>query len=407
MNVSAFWKWLAAFSLVFGQVLMIYGWGSLSFSAIISGVLLLYTILTRKYKRVVPKWLLVYFGFYILTAALNASTISDIFPLGIILMIICIPAYVALVDLKTLIKAYRIIGVICILFLFFQEIIYTQTGIQIPGVIPGIPLSFGLDGEEFLAHSLLVDRCSSFFREPAHCAQFLLILLTIELFTTYLKHRTLMILLLIVSLLLLQSGNAILGMALVLIIYFLWYIRTKNFFVAKNVFKFFIATTACVIGLLLYVQTEEGEKLLERRESISMSSNDPNASAHMRVGRGFVLYSDLPLLNKVIGLNNQQALNNFTKHSKYSSFFYGDQDNYYNGVSEVLLRTGIIVLFIMFLLFRSLWNRKDGLCVCLISLFVMFSFIAATFFSQLMNLTIVLLLLERKNRLSYLRKNDD
>lgn len=398
---SKVWNWFAAFSLVFGQVLIIYGWGALSFSTILGIVLLIYTFLKRKYKNVLPKCLLIYIGFYVLTAALYANAIGDIFPLGILLTVAFIPAYVALVDLKTLIKTYRILGLICILFLFIQVIIYSQIGIQIPGVLPGLPLSYGLDSEEFLAHSLLVDRCSSFFREPAHCAQFLLILLTIELFTNYLKHRTLMILLLIVSLLLLQSGNAILGMALVLFIYFFWYIRTKNFFVAKNVIKFLIAITACVIGLLLYVQTEDGEKLLERRESISMSSNDPNASAHMRVGRGFVLYSDLPVLNKIIGMNNQQTLNNFTKHSKYSSFFYGDQDNYYNGVSEVLLRTGIIGLFIMFLLFRSLWNRKDGLCVCVISLFAMFSFIAATFFSQLMILTIVILLLNKKKGLSY------
>ena len=374
-------SYLSTIGVVLGPILVIYGKGPLHLQFFFLIIPFLYLFIRGKFRNRLPKYWFVYLFYYFITSLLFSNSLKGIIPLGVIIFTIFSATCVLTVDYYKIIKVYRYGSVIVITYLFIQIAVFHTIGVKLPSVFPMLPLAYDVDVNEFLIQWQYSDRFSSFFREPAHCAQFLSFFILIELFHDNFKFKWGLIVLSIISLLLLKSGNALIGLGFVFVIYLYSLIssgRKKQYGLASIIiFGIGIAITNW------YIDTEEGTELLERRNSISLNSDDSNASGRMRVTRGFALYGEFDMIHKIVGINNQDELRLFTKQSNVN-FLFGENDDYYNGITEVLLTTGIIGLFLIVLCFSSLWKSNQIENNCFILLFALYSFVASTFLSSMM-----------------------
>ncbi len=374
-------SYLSTLGVALGPLLVIYGIGSFHLQFVCLSIPFLYLIFKGKFRNIQPKFWMFYVSYFFFTTLLFSNSIYDILPLGIILFSFFSATCVLTVNFKNLIKIFRYAAILVIACLFIQIAIFYVTGLRVPFIITSLPLAYGVDLNEFMIQAQYSTRFSSLFREPAHCAQFLTFFLLIELFHDNFKYKWVLISLSVVSLLLLNSGNALIGLGFVIAIYV--YPLRKHGMKRHYGFQSLIIFVLGITTLSMYFNTEEGEELLKRKDSIALNSDDSNASGRMRVTRGLLLYEEYDLINKIVGINNQDAITAYMKTSSANAF-YGEHDTYYNGITEVLLKTGLVGLLFVVLGFSSLWVRNRIENNCFIMLFALYSFIASTFLSWMM-----------------------
>lgn len=289
------------------------------------------------------------------------------------------------IEINWLIKCYRIIGGICIVFFFFQEVMYSIFEFRIPGIIPFLPLS--IDVEDTDAYIKLVSegfRSRSFFSEPAHFVQFLLPLMVIELFIKH-KGHYIYASLIAATLLLLQSGNALLGM-FIIGIGFLHYILFKTQNTTGKVILIFFVSIILPLTTYLYLNSEMGQGLLSRKEQIS--ANDKSTvgdSGFVRIFRGYYVFDELNIGEKIIGVDNPDIIKQRIKSSKVA-YSFTQNDTYFNTFQMFLIHTGIIGAVFFFLIVYTIGVKGNYLGrLCLVT-FVALSFISSMFFTEMMAL---------------------
>lgn len=325
----------------------------------------------------VPKYLTVYLVYAIFTWILTAG--ENIIPLDLIIITLFVFLYFDNIKFSYFFKKYRQIGLICIVFFWIQEFSFNATGVRPSGIIPGLTVVVAEGSTANYVESLskFAERSSSFFSEPAHFAQFLLPLLCLELFGP--KKSLLRAVCIVVTTVYLRSGNAMLGLAVIAVVYILQLFK-GGLKLRQKIFVIVIIAAAGYGGLR-FIETEDGEKLLKRENEVSDS--ELVGSGFVRIYRGYWLYGDFNIIEKMIGVNSKQSLEQHIKNLPPWVFAYGQTD-YFNGVQYLLVHTGLIGTFIFMLLYLSLWKNND-LCgrsslLCCIAL----SFVAAIHFSPYM-----------------------
>lgn len=389
---------ISAVVLILGQILSMYGWGSLNFELIITTFLLIIYLYKYGYKNNTPKYLTIYVIYYWITSIICFTSISDLFPFGIIRKYLLYGYFIQVIQLSELKKIYRIVAYVCIIFFGFQEITLQITGYKISGVSDYLPLSFvdTSDAAKYRDSVVNLDRCASFFREPAHFAQFLLPYLAFSIFQENNRRKFLDVVIITIVLIFLRSGNALIGLGVILIMYFGNMLKTtkKN----KVILSLGVAILAST-SLVLYQKSEMGAKMLERKDTIMLSDEaEVTSSGFLRIVRGYLLYEELPTISKLIGCNNQNKIDEYINSPSLYLYFTAIPD-YFNGVQEVLIRTGIIGLLIFTMLIKSLWGKNTQTGKAILLLFVVISFVGTTFFSSLMLLYIVIATKEKRQNL--------
>lgn len=294
-------------------------------------------------------------------------------------------------------RYYWFVFFVSAIILCFQEIQYLFMGYRFHVLFVYGSLLDGTSLPELISEHVFGSRSSSFFREPAHFAQYILPLLAMELFDhksvkKILTYRSLFI---IVILLLLRSGNGIVGLLLLLFVKILHYLYCSE--IKNKIFKLIILAGIISLPLVYYARTEAAQHLLFRSNELQY---DENGASFARIYRGYALFEELPLLNKTFGISEDNLVSIIPK-TKVSFMFSGERqsDVYCNCVQFILIYTGIIGLCFVFSIYYHIYKCSTVLGKSLIAVLVLLSFIASIYNSYIMLFTTCVAMYDQKTKI--------
>ena len=328
-----------------------------------------------------PKGLTSYFIYWAVIYTLFAFQL----PISMIQTYLAFFLFFSTFRLGYFLKIYKLFALICIAFFFAQEITYQVTGVRISGILHFLPLHIDMSMSDFLGLQADASRSSSFFSEPAHLAQFLLPLLAIELFHDKGKYAFLYAVVIGAALLLLRSGNGLIGMMAILLFLLPYYYVKRG----KGKWLSFIAILL-LIGLVgyYYINSDIGGMLLERRSELDSVYEGGSRSGFLRVWRGFYVYGDYSFIEKIIGCPNgvTQLSHVYTSGMQ----MIDSAELYFNAFQKILLNTGIIGLGIFVFIIIRLWRGNSVCGKALLGSLVALSLISAIYMTHTMILFLVL-----------------
>ena len=394
-------KWHEAFiiiCLLLHNVLDIYAVNdSLTFGNVADLLVFGLCFFSKNEKNDIPILMWVYIIYRVLMSFLTSSSLTSMIPIGFILQVLALFAAFRAIRIVSLIKIYRGLGYFVTVFLLIQYISFSAFGYRISGILRFLPIAIG--GDDFLVVLGSRVRQASIFSEPAHFAEFILPLLCILLFDDDQKKTWLLIALCMISLLLSMSGTALLGLLVIFSLYVMkWLVARIS---SKKIFLLYFLILALPVGLFYYSQSEIGESVLSRSTSIRDAQNATSASSeYVRIFRGYDVFGELKTTNKVFGCGNKDSIIENISYSYYSSLFDGSSF-YFNGVSTVLLYTGIIGLFLYVLALLSFWKENSFCGRSFLVLLVSLMMIASIVLNSTGVLLLLLASLYKKKALSH------
>lgn len=383
------YKWynkLAVFYLVFASILQTYGYGGfLNFARLLSILLIpivaIKLISTKNTLQNVPKPLNVYFYWLFIVAFVSATSLSDVLPLGQIEKYLVLLAVFCLCNFNKFISLYKKIAYLSVIFLIIQKLLLITTGLKISGIAEFLPLDMGKDIDASLFYDYYVgetSRLSSFFSEPALYVQYVLPLLVIELFSAKKFKGWLKVGLIFISILWTESGNGLLVLIIVFISYIIHYI------ISGGTLKIIIVPVILAGALMFgqrYINTESGEKLLERQTELD--SGIEASSGFVRILRGYYVYEEYSPLEKLIGINNLSKQVEKINTCKAAHTF-GEDDYYANTFQKFLLNTGLIGAILFFVIMAYLFRDNTPVGRTIVLVYTGLSFIAASYLGPIM-----------------------
>lgn len=382
---------LIVFSLLLSPILQTYGWGKFDFSFILTSILSIIYVIKRGFKSTLPKILTIYFIYRVLVHIISFSSLSSLFPLGILKIYMAYIMFFSIKEMDLFYKYYKNIAIICLTFFYIQEFSYHILNHRIYSVLSFMP--FALDYDSVLTYYAEMDtaeRSSSFFSEPAMFVQFLLPLLAICLLSE--KYRNYPFAAVItLSLLLMQSGNALLGILIILICFLIGYFKK----VRGPVVISYILIGAIIIGVsaYVYISSDIGQQLLQRRVAIRSNSVEEMGyagSGFVRIYRGYGVYEAYDPLRKIIGNDDEKYILSCISKSDVSSFFLTENDLYFNTFQTFLLFTGIVGAIMFFFVIREEWKQTNIAGKTILLTFVGLSFISSLYLTDTMALYLLL-----------------
>lgn len=385
-------------TLLLSTILQTYGWGKYDFSFILTSVLSIIFLVKTRFKNTLPKILLYYFLYRLLIHEISASEMSSLMPLGILKSLFAFIMFFGITNYNFFIKSYRKIAIICIFFFFIQECMYIALGYRISGVFEQLPLSLSVDDvSSFYEKMSEKERSSSFFSEPSHFAQFLLPLLCIELFSK--SKNYFIISMIIITLMLLMSGNAIIGMVTIALMY-LSYILKKYNRTTGIVLVTFLLSMLMVIGLF-YADSTKGQEMMERSYQLSSNSVDVKGggqSGFLRIYRGYGVFEEFGTYQKLFGNDNESYFISKARQSSVSMFFKED-DTYINTFQSFLIFTGIVGVCFFIFIFIHIWRLSDFTGKSVLITFYALSFVSALYLTDSMALYLLIPWMSRRELL--------
>lgn len=378
-------------SLLLSTILQTYGWGKFDFSFILTSVLSVIYVLKNGFKSTLPKILTIYFVYRVLVHVISSSSLSTIFPLGLLKIYMAYIMFFSIKEMDLFYKYYKNIAIICLVFFYIQEFSYHILHYRIYSVLSFMP--FALDYDSVLTYYAEMDtaeRSSSFFSEPAMFVQYLLPLLAISLLSE--KYRNFRLAAVItLTLLLSQSGNALFGLLIVMCCFLFNYFRR----IRGGIRVFYIFLASLVIGgaAYLYISSDIGQQLMQRRVTIKSDSVDEigyAGSGFVRIYRGYGVYEAYDPLRKIIGNDDEKYILSCILKSDVSSFFLRENDFYFNTFQTFLLFTGIVGAIMFFFVIREEWKQTSIAGKTILLTFVGLSFISSLYLTDTMALYLLL-----------------
>lgn len=367
-------------------ILDFYGWDPFDISFIIVILLYIWGLLYRRPTKNVPRFLKIYLLYYLISFIIGGIISRTMIPpLGWLKVSIIYLLFFHYTQIELFKKYYFIITYISIIFLFFQIFTYEISNIKISGIISFLPIIPSMSNSEYIALTLKENwRFCSFFSEPAKFAQYLLPFYSILLFSKTENNRIIKLSLVILTLLFLESGNAILILCIVTIIYLLFSLF-KNFDIKRIIF---IVSISTIIGIggIYYMKTNAASNLIERQNELS--GEEYASSGFVRIYRGYYVFEALPIIEKIFGANNITLLSQANSHSSVS-FLFGDNDYYYNTFQSIIIKTGLIGLTIFTIFIYRLFRYTNIIGKSVLITFISLCFIASMYLSYLMLMYLV------------------
>ena len=350
-------KDLIALSFAIYPIFTNYGFGTLNFGFIGAALVLAVAFLNKiQYPFEFPKYFLLHFGVLFFSMIWSGSVAIGLFFVVILLGLFC-----KYLDFPSLYKWYKRVAIVCCIFSIFQYVVYKTTGTFIyGGAIPGLPLNLEYNAER-------MTRPTAFFQEPAYCAQYLLPLFAFEIIGNKLKNKSLIILLAI-SLILISSGNGLVGMIVIAFAFIIHII--SNYSLLKKITILSATIISLGVGTFYFIQTEDGAKLLERTNELSGNATELS-SGFIRIYRGYYVFSALDPIEKTIGINGEEKMNRAIQSSGIWSLF-GLNDKFFNAIQSVMIRSGYLgLIFFLLMLFTSYRRSSYEMKVIIIIYFVL------------------------------------
>lgn len=376
------WIYQSPFSIVYGDLFLF--------------LLAVYGIVRYRYIKIdIPQFYLLW-GCVALTTVFNMYgywSVTTFIPGGVTFFVFAI-TYLFLCegfDYEVYKKHYKRIAIVSIALWAIQDIMYFTIGTRISGLIPFLNIAGDVTTQQLIAAQMVMDRSSSFFREPAHFIQFLLPILCIDLFEE--KNRKKMFsrfsLIVVACMLLSRSGNAVVGLLPVLTAKAIYLLRSKG-----NRFAYFlILIPIATIALYFYISSNLGVEMMGRFEEF----DDERSSGYFRVVRGFTVFSELPKLNQFIGIYSQELELLLPRMSLLFLSGQTNTDLYFNGFQNILIHHGYIGMFFFVIFFISIYRKTTFLGKSMIWLTLVLSLIANIYLTYCMMICMVVSTIEIKN----------
>lgn len=274
------------------------------------------------------------------------------------------------------IKVYKVaIYFVCIVFLL-QETCYYATGVRFSALMPFLPLIYTtVDMSSFISGQILADRSSSIFLEPAQMAQYIIPYYVITLFkSNSLEKFNWEIFFLIFILILLQSGNGLLVCGIISIIWLLKIKKTKS-----NIGKIILLLFLCILFIAWFKGTLIGDDIFNRIGEFS--PDDSNTSGYYRIFRGYELWLDLDITDKLFGIQSSQLARIINTLGAGALF---DNEIYLNTFQSKLIYSGIFGTIIYFMWIFKEINSSSYIGKFILGALIILHFIASVDLSLLM-----------------------
>lgn len=270
---------------------------------------------------------------------------------------------------RTIIK----LGVVSLAFFLLQ---YTLSlfGIRISGIIPFMPLANGVPTSTFINTQIGRERLSGLFQEPAHYAEFMVIVLIFILFSS-MKNLTKISLATLVSLSILMSNSAS-GFAMLIVIWSIW-LFVFHLKSSKHKALYLIIMIAVVFVIIVIAVNNESIMMMAGRVS-ELSGETETAhgrSTYIRVVRGYIPFMEGSFIDQIFG-NGLGTIMSYVKGHPQSDYLLLTDFNprWINGLQYLLFSTGIFgcILYFSQILWFSFRTSSVGraLTIYLILLFL-------------------------------------
>ena len=267
-------------------------------------------------------------------------------------------------DLQLLKKYMRWVVLISAALFWIQFILKIFTGSQIFCFVPNLTGAFTYEGmsyAELAAHQMQGTRPCSIFLEPSYMAYYYIAYLALVWFG---KNNTenwfnKEIIFVILSLIALQSGSGMVGLAILITVKLFNLFWTVN--KMRKVLLITLALPLLISAIYIYIGSDMGQNMLSRSEEFS----NEGSSGFTRVIGGFLMFDQLDLQEQMVGIPDARERFGIERWDGHYVFFA-------NGVQTILLSLGYIGAILYFLFYASLF-RKVGLSskMCIIVLLVM------------------------------------
>lgn len=379
--------------LVMSSILVTYGW-ALNFFQLISLILfVVYFIKGHKgFPLGLPKQMYYYLGYYgiSMVALWFVYGISNI-PVTFVLFFMFLCMYLNDIKGDRFLYWYRKVAYVSIIFYVIQLLVYYTLGISMSGIFFSLPVNI-IDDVSYLVESKSQEfRFSSFFSEPSHFAIFLTPLLMLEVLYYNDKKHLLRACVLMFCLLLTQSGSALVGIGTTIVLICYFYVRNNK---AARIVKYIpIAVISVGVVGFYFFSSAMGASLIARTSEFQDEAG-LLSSGFVRVVRGYIVFGEYNIFEKIFGLNNTDALLQVINQRGLSQLFTYNLDGtpslFFNSVHYILLETGILGVFLYILFLKSVYNKSSIFSKVIVIQLVAFSFISQMYFNDFMLFYIVL-----------------
>ena len=324
--------------------------------------------------------------------SLGSLSVTTFVPGGITFFIFAF-SYIFLcdgLDIEQYKKYYKLIAVASIVFWGFQEFLFLTTGTRVSGLIPFLDIAGDLTTSDLIAEQLDSERSSSFFRETAHFIQFLLPILCIDLFEK--KNRDKWFspfsLLLVFCMVFSRSGNALVGLSVVLLAKTIYMLKKKKHFVVYLLFL--IPILAAII--FYYITSEIGEGMMARADEF----DNETASGYLRVIRGYLVFSALPQANQLFGTSMEMLESLLSRMAVINVTGDTTMDLYFNGFQNLIIYDGLVGLVFYLFFYISVYRKTTYCGKVLIWLTLIMSLISNIYLTYCMLICMVVSTIETK-----------
>lgn len=376
---------LGACYLTFALVLSTYGYGGMLnfarlFSYVLIAILIIMILQKKNTFKNIPNSLNIYFIWLFFVAIVSSTSISDAIPFGQIEQYLLVTAIFTIIKFDKFLNLYKKFAYICVGVLLIQQFYFLIFGVKFSGVFEFLPIDLNLEDNQMYFERVTseIGRFSAFFSEPAQFAQYVMPLLTIELFSAKNRKDWCKVFFISTSIFFTESGNGIILLSVIFLAYIINYFSTGGAWKAIIMPIIFIGT---FLATLLYLNSEHGKNMYNRSEELN--SGIEISSGFVRVQRGYYVYDEYSTIEKIIGVNNLNKLDKRIASSK-AYFTFGEKDYYANTFQKFLLNTGIIGAIMYFIIMFGLMRNNTPEGKTIILTFIVMSFFAATYLSTIM-----------------------
>lgn len=230
-------------------------------------------------------------------------------------------------------------------FILVQLVVYTITGIYIPGYLLNVPLNDGdVTGLWMYEHSLQLAswkgfiRPSGFLCEPSHCCEFLFvsIMVLVASRNIHFVKKNLLIFVFAIAILATRSTE---GVVLLFLSMMLYVIAEKRISFLR--IPLIVLLVLICVGMLSG-SIDTNNNAIERISNIINGSNNVDNSSDVRLNNGFNLFFDLPSIFKFFGCGMGQIDYLLENMSLLNT------EKFMNAFSWILIMSGFLGTIIWF-----------------------------------------------------------
>lgn len=255
------------------------------------------------------------------------------------------------------------------IYLILQVILYRTNGIFLTGTIPGLDLAnelYDFEKSKILLANFF--RPYSIFIEPGYYSQFVIPYLAYCLFKKNDESKPqpeiFKAVFITVGIVLSTSGQ---GLILGAVIWVIWFIMIIYDFENHKLRLIPIILGIIFISIIPFI-LQNGEI----QTSINRLFGSPEASANLRIYRGFAVFEQLDFLYMMFGVGYGNPGSFITYNGIYTIYDIPQMPDYMNSVAYVLVSSGIIGLIIILFAFIYMFiNTRGFFRICILILLIL------------------------------------